>query len=59
MSKKLHLSLIFSNLMMPQSLSFNHRMYDLYTKFVKILEICKQYSKKIVCRVQQQMQNTL
>lgn len=23
-------------------------MYNLYTKFVKILEICKQYSKNIV-----------
>ena len=30
---------------MTKRLSFNHRMYNLYTKFVKILEICKQYSK--------------
>ncbi len=37
----LKISLIFSNLMMPNSLSFDHRMYNLYTKFVKILEICK------------------
>ena len=42
MSKKLHISLIFSNLATIKTLSSNHRMYNLYTKFVKILEICKQ-----------------
>ena len=37
MSKKLHISLIFSNLATIKTLSSNHRMYNLYTKFVKIL----------------------
>ena len=38
MSKKLYISLIFSNLVVIKTLSSNHRMYNLYTKFVKILE---------------------
>ena len=38
MSKKLHISLIFSNLVVIKALSSNHRMYNLYTKFVKILD---------------------
>ena len=38
MSKKLYISLIFSNLVVSKTLSLNHRMYNLYTKFVKILE---------------------
>ena len=41
MSKRLYISLIFSNLVVLKTLSSNHRMYNLYTKFVKILEICK------------------
>ena len=41
MSKKLYITLIFSNLVVFKTLSSNHRMYTLYTKFVKILEICK------------------
>ena len=41
MSKKLYISLIFNNLVVIKTLSSNHRMYNLYTKFVKILEICK------------------
>ena len=48
MSKKLYTSLIFSNLVMFKALSSNHRMYNLYTKFVKILEICKQFSENLV-----------
>lgn len=48
MSKLLHILLIVSNLMMAKPLGSNHRMYNLYTKFVKILEICKQYSKNLV-----------
>lgn len=48
MNKKLHTSLFFSNLVMPKPLSFSHRMYNLHTKFVKILYICKQYYKNIV-----------
>ena len=48
MSKKLYISLIFSNLVVLKTLSQNHRMYNLYTKFVKILEICKQFSENLV-----------
>ena len=48
MSKKLYISLIFSNLVVIKILSSNHRMYNLYTKFVKILEICKQFSENLV-----------
>ena len=48
MSKKLYISLIFSNLVVTKTLSLNHRMYNLYTKFVKILEICKQFSENLV-----------
>ena len=48
MSKKLCISLIFSNLVVLKTLSQNHRMYNLYTKFVKILEICKQFSGNLV-----------
>ena len=48
MSKKLYISLIFSNLVVFKTLSSNHRMYNLYTKFVKILEICKQFSENLV-----------
>lgn len=48
MIKKLHILLIYSNSVMTKSLSFNHCMYNFYTKFVKILEICKQYSKNLV-----------
>ena len=33
---------------MIKTLSFNHRVYNLYTKFVKILEICKQFSENLV-----------
>ena len=47
MSKRLYISLIFSNLVAIKTLSSNHRMYNLYTKFVKILEICKQLSEKL------------
>ena len=47
MSKRLYISLIFSNLVVLKTLSPNHRMYNLYTKFVKILEICKQLSEKL------------
>ena len=48
MSKKLFISLIFSNLVVFKTLSPNHRMYNLNTKFVKILEICKQFSENLV-----------
>ena len=48
MSKKLYISLVFSNLVVIKTLSSNHRMYNLYTKFVKTLEICKQFSENLV-----------
>ena len=48
MSKKLYISLIFSNLVVIKTLSSNHRMYNLYTKAVKTLEICKQFSENLV-----------
>lgn len=48
MLKKLHILLIFSNLVAPKLLNSNHRMHNLYTKFLKILEICKQFSKNLV-----------
>ena len=37
----------YTNLVAVKTLSSNHRMYNLYTKFVKILEICKQLSEKL------------
>ena len=37
----------YTNLVVFRTLSSNHRMYNLYTKFVKILEICKQLSEKL------------
>lgn len=33
---------------MFKSLSLNHRMHNLYTRFVRILEICKQFSHNLV-----------
>ena len=48
MSKRLRITLIFSNLVVSKSLSSNHRMHNLYTKFVKILGICKQFSDNLV-----------
>ena len=48
MNSKLYMSLIFSNLLVTKTLSSNHRMYNLYTKFVEILEICKQFSENLV-----------
>lgn len=48
MSKRLYISLIFSNLVVFKALSSSHRMYNLYTKFVKILEIRKQFSENLV-----------
>ncbi|ERT61463.1 hypothetical protein HMPREF1254_2153 [Prevotella sp. BV3P1] len=31
-----------------KTLSSNHRMHNLYTKFVKILEVCKQFSENFI-----------
>ena len=44
----MYISLIFSNLVVLKTLSSNPHMYNLYTKFVKILEICKQFSENLV-----------
>ena len=48
MSKKLYVLLIFRNLLVFKTLSSNQRMYNLYTKLVKILEVCKQISVNLV-----------
>ena len=48
MSNKLYISSLFSNLLVAKTLSSTHRMYNLYTKFVEILEICKQFSENLV-----------
>ena len=48
MHKRLYMSLIYCNLVVSKTLSLNHRMYNLYTKFVRILEICKQFSENLV-----------
>ena len=40
--------MIFSNLVKSKPLSTNPRMCNLYTKIVKILEICKQFSHNLV-----------
>ena len=34
--------------MVSKTLSSSHSMYNLYTKFIKILEICKQFSENLV-----------
>lgn len=33
---------------MAKKLSYHQYMYNLYTKFIKILEICKQFSQNLV-----------
>lgn len=48
MSKNLYVLLIFRNLLVFKTLSSNQRMYNLYTKLVKILEVCKQISVNLV-----------
>lgn len=50
------MSLIFSNLVVFKTLSPNHRMYNLYTKFARILEICKKYSENLVNESENQKQ---
>ena len=45
---KLRILLIFINLVLSKSLSLNHRIHNLYTKFVRILDICKQFSHNLV-----------
>ena len=48
MSEKLYISMTFSNLTVSKTLSSNHCMYNLHTKFVKTLEIYKQFSENLV-----------
>ena len=48
MFKKLHISLIYSNLVVIKSLNSNHRMHNLYANIVKILDVCKRFSTELV-----------
>lgn len=48
MFEKLRISLIFIDLVFSKSLKLNHRMYSLCTKYVRILEICKQFYHNLV-----------
>lgn len=48
MSENLYVLLIFRNFVVFKTLSSNQRMYNLYTKLVKILEVCKQNSVNLV-----------
>ena len=49
MLKKLCISLIFSNFVVPDQHSYlSLVMHNLYANFVKILEICKDFSKDLV-----------
>jgi len=48
MREKLCISKIISNLVVFKTLSSNIRMHNLYANFVKIFEICKRFSKKLV-----------
>ena len=46
--KKLHISQIISNLELPTFTLYILIMCNLYIKFVKFLEICKQFSNELV-----------
>jgi len=48
MKEKLRMWNIFCNLVVLKSLSSNTPMHNLYANFVKILEICKRFSKDLV-----------
>ena len=48
MFEKLRMLLISFNLVLFKSLSLNHRMHNLHTKIVRILEICKLFSHNLV-----------
>lgn len=48
MIQKLHMSLIFSNLVASNIKLYYQTMCNLYAKFVKILEICKHFSGNLV-----------
>jgi hypothetical protein len=46
--KELHISLINNILEVIKRLIYNHRMHNLYTIFVKILEINKRFANNLV-----------
>lgn len=48
MAQGLYISLILSDLVIPNNKSYNQIMYNLYAKYVIILEICKQFSDNLV-----------
>ena len=48
MYEKLRMSLNFSKLAVLKLTTSNHHMHNLYTKFIKILGICKQFSNNLV-----------
>ena len=48
MIQKLHMSLTFSNLVASNIKLYNQIMCNLYAKYVKILEICKHFSRNLV-----------
>lgn len=45
--KKLHISLIFSNLVVSKLLNSNHRMRNFISNFAKIYDICKDFAKDL------------
>ena len=48
MIQKLHMSLIFSNLVASNIKLYYQTMCNLYAKYVKIIEICKHFSRNLV-----------
>ena len=46
MLKKLHISLIFSNLVVKTKTTKITAMHNLYANFVKILEACKHFAQE-------------
>ena len=46
MFERLYISMIYSNLTAMKALNPNHRMHNLFANFVKILDVCKNCSKK-------------
>ena len=48
MFKKLHISVIYSNLAVIKTLNSSHRMHNLYVNFVRIFDICKSFSTNLV-----------
>ena len=61
MKEKLYIQEFICNLVLLNTLSYKISMHNLYTNFVKILDICKLFSQDLVNeqgrRVNQQVQN--